>query len=184
MESAMLNANLWGKSVPRVEFAQIVSRIGVGVVIVAGGLSMLFTHPFPGAAAAQRGEPAITPPRYQVQAERFAHAKDVSEERADILDREAEALYHRSDEHADNAALSAAIERYRILLTLRPRDRVPLDWARTQTGLGNALTRLGARDRETALLEQAVAAFGAALEEGTRDRGASEILFPPAASPL
>ena len=51
------------------------------------------------------------------------------------------------------------------------RDRVPLDWAATQNNLGNALQTLGARESGTARLEQAVDAYGAALEEKcTRDR--------------
>ena len=41
---------------------------------------------------------------------------------------------------------------------------MPLDWARTQNNLGNALT-LGERESGTAHLEEAVAAFRAALEE-------------------
>ena len=38
-------------------------------------------------------------------------------------------------------------------------------------GLGNALETLGERESGTARLEEAVAAYGAALEERTRDRG-------------
>ena len=44
------------------------------------------------------------------------------------------------------------------------------DWARTQTNLGNALQKLSAREGGTARLEEAVAAYRAALEEMTRDR--------------
>ena len=57
----------------------------------------------------------------------------------------------------------AAIERYRILLTLRPRDRVPLDWAMTQNNLGNALQTLAARESGTARLEEAIVAWEACL---------------------
>ena len=49
------------------------------------------------------------------------------------------------------------------------RERVPLDWATTQNNLGNALSRLGARESGTARLEEAVAAYRAALEEWTRE---------------
>jgi Tetratricopeptide repeat len=49
------------------------------------------------------------------------------------------------------------------------RERVPLDWAKTQNNLGNALRTLGERER-TARLGEAVAAYRAALEEMTRDR--------------
>jgi tetratricopeptide (TPR) repeat protein len=52
----------------------------------------------------------------------------------------------------------------------RTRERVPLDWALTQTNLGNALQTLGERESGTARLEEAVAAFRGALEERTRER--------------
>ena len=47
---------------------------------------------------------------------------------------------------------------------------MPLDWAMTQKNLGNALETLGERESGTARLEEAVAAYRAALEERTRDR--------------
>ena len=50
------------------------------------------------------------------------------------------------------------------------RERVPLTWAMTQNNLGNALSRLGERESGTARLEEAVAAYRAALEEMTRER--------------
>ena len=50
------------------------------------------------------------------------------------------------------------------------RERVPLQWAMTQTNLGNALALLGMRLGESKWLKEAVAAYGAALEERTRDR--------------
>ena len=52
----------------------------------------------------------------------------------------------------------------------RTRERVPLDWAQTQSNLGNALRALGERESGTARLEEAVAAYRAALEERTRER--------------
>ena len=52
----------------------------------------------------------------------------------------------------------------------KTRERVPLDWATTQNNLGNALSRLGERESGTAQLEEAVAAYRAALEEKTRER--------------
>jgi len=54
----------------------------------------------------------------------------------------------------------------RAALEERTRDRVPLDWAETETNLGAALLRLGERESGTARLEEAVAAYRAALEEG------------------
>ena len=41
---------------------------------------------------------------------------------------------------------------------------MPLDWAMTQTNLGNALQTLGERESGTARLEAAVAAWNACLE--------------------
>ncbi len=46
----------------------------------------------------------------------------------------------------------------------------PLDWAATQNNLGLALWTLGERESGTARLEEAVAAYRAALEERTRER--------------
>jgi hypothetical protein len=47
---------------------------------------------------------------------------------------------------------------------------VPLHWAETQSNLGIALRLLGEREAGTARLEEAVAAFRAALEVRTRQR--------------
>jgi len=47
---------------------------------------------------------------------------------------------------------------------------VPLQWAGTQSNLGHALAALGERESGTARLEEAVAAYRAALEEYKRDR--------------
>jgi hypothetical protein len=50
------------------------------------------------------------------------------------------------------------------------RERVPLDWAKTQMNMGLALERLGERESGRAHLEQAVEAFRLALQENTRER--------------
>ena len=50
-----------------------------------------------------------------------------------------DALYRKGLEADDDVALAAAVERYRVLLTLQLREHVPLDWATTQDALGNAL---------------------------------------------
>jgi tetratricopeptide (TPR) repeat protein len=47
---------------------------------------------------------------------------------------------------------------------------VPFDWAMTQSNLGMALRSLGEREGDPARLEQAVAAYRAALQERTRER--------------
>jgi tetratricopeptide (TPR) repeat protein len=97
--------------------------------------------------------------------------------------RQASELYHYGNEFGDNHALVEAIDVYRRAMTLAPRRPRPLDWAMTQNNLGTALSRLGEREslgnalmtlgeREsgTARLEEAVAAYRAALEEWTRAR--------------
>ncbi|MBI2185519.1 MAG: tetratricopeptide repeat protein, partial [Acidobacteria bacterium] len=48
--------------------------------------------------------------------------------------------------------------------------RVALDWAMTQSNLGTALGTLGEREEGTARLEEAVAAYRAALDVRTRER--------------
>ncbi len=50
------------------------------------------------------------------------------------------------------------------------RERVPLDWARAQNNLGTALAALGEHEGGTARLEEAAAAYRAALQERTRER--------------
>ncbi len=66
--------------------------------------------------------------------------------------------------------LLEAIKDYRAALQERMRERVPLDWARTQNNLGNALKTFSSRESGTARLEDAVKAYRAALEERTQDR--------------
>jgi exonuclease VII small subunit len=66
--------------------------------------------------------------------------------------------------------LEEAVTVYRDALKERTRERVPLDWAKTQTNLGAALVNLGERASGTARLEEAVTAFRDALKEWTRER--------------
>ena len=66
--------------------------------------------------------------------------------------------------------MTEAVAAFRAALEERPRDRVPLDWARTQDNLGLALTDLGKREGGTAHLTEAIVAFRAAIEEWPRDR--------------
>jgi tetratricopeptide (TPR) repeat protein len=82
----------------------------------------------------------------------------------------AAALNDFGDHAGRNDALTTAIVIYRRALADASRERVPLDWAATQNDLGNALSMLGARERDTARLEEAVVAYRAALEERTRER--------------
>jgi tetratricopeptide (TPR) repeat protein len=73
-------------------------------------------------------------------------------------------------EQGDAHRLEAAVTAFRAALTAYIRERVPLDWARTQNSLGIALSRLGERESGTARLEEAVAAYRDALKEYTRER--------------
>ena len=57
--------------------------------------------------------------------------------------------------------LEEAVTAFREALKERTRERVPLDWAATQTNLGNALSALGERESGTARLEEAVARLSA-----------------------
>jgi tetratricopeptide (TPR) repeat protein len=59
---------------------------------------------------------------------------------------------------------------YREALKEWTRERVPLDWARTQMNLGVVLGTLGERETGTARLDEAVAAYREALKEWTRER--------------
>ena len=125
--------------------------------------------------SARRGEIAFTRLRYSEAAMHFANAAAVfpqgsadEDKRIGYLEREARALYQQGDEFGDNGALLSAVERYKRLVALT--QRVPLDWAMTQNNLGNALAALGERESGTARLEEAVAAYRAALKERTRER--------------
>jgi hypothetical protein len=114
--------------------------------------------------AVQRGDVALTRLRYPDAAQRFAEAaakapQGHEDERWKYRNAEAGALYRQGDEFGDNAAALSAIERYRHLAELRPRNAFPRDWAMTQIYLGDALEMLGERESGTARLEDAVAAF-------------------------
>ena len=126
-------------------------------------------------SSADRGAAARLRLAYREAAAHYAAAADIvpgSDPRArwGYLLEKASALGDQGREFGDNAALCDAIDVYRSALILAPRDRVPLDWAATQTNLGTALLTLGGRESGTARLEEAVSAFRAALEERTRER--------------
>jgi tetratricopeptide (TPR) repeat protein len=72
-------------------------------------------------------------------------------------------------ERGDHSALLRSITVYEAALLEFSRERAPIDWAMTQSNLGNALFAVGEREVGTARLEQAVAAHLAALQEMTRD---------------
>src|SRR5256884_1569915 len=126
---------------------------------------------------ARRGEIALARLRYTEAAKHFANAagvflpkSDYEDKRISYLQKEASALFQQGAEFGDNGALLSAIERYKRLVDLAPRERVPLEWARIQDRLGIALTIFGRRESGTAILEEAVVTFREALKERTRER--------------
>ncbi|MCH7635262.1 MAG: tetratricopeptide repeat protein, partial [Proteobacteria bacterium] len=68
------------------------------------------------------------------------------------------------EQSGDSAWLTRAENSFRTALGIFTRDQAPLQWAATQSNLGNALAALGEREEGTARLEEAVAACRAALE--------------------
>ena len=59
---------------------------------------------------------------------------------------------------------------FRAALDERTRERVPLEWAKTQNALGGALAELGMRKTGTDHFNEAMIAFDAALTERTLER--------------
>ncbi|MCW2282879.1 tetratricopeptide (TPR) repeat protein [Rhodoblastus acidophilus] len=80
------------------------------------------------------------------------------------------ALGALGERESGTARLEEAVAAFRAALEEWTRERVPLDWAATQTNLGTALSSLGGRESGTARLEKAVAAYRAALEAISRER--------------
>ena len=72
------------------------------------------------------------------------------------------------------ARLEEAVAACRVVLERGNRLRAPLEWARAQCDLGNALFALGAREADIAQLEEAVTAHRAALEEYSREQAPLE----------
>jgi tetratricopeptide (TPR) repeat protein len=127
--------------------------------------------------SARLGDIALTRLRYVEAAQHFASAAAAlpaegahHDKHIGYLQKEADALYRQGNEFGDNDALVITIARNRSLLKLGPRERAPLDWAMTQSELGNALASLGERESGTARLNEAVAAYREALKESTRER--------------
>jgi pantothenate kinase type III len=126
-------------------------------------------------ATAQRGQLAMARLAYLDAAVYFAEAADLlagslASQSLEYRQQQASALYQYGDEQGDNVVLEQAIETYKSLLQRCTRDLTPLDWARTQTNLGNTLRKLGERESGTDRLLEAVAAHRAALEEYRRER--------------
>ena len=86
----------------------------------------------------------------------------------------ADSLYTQGKEFGDNAALADAIQSYNAMLATVSREKEPLDWAKVENALGNALETLGERESESTRLEAAVAAYTKVLEVRTRDKAPLE----------
>ena len=74
------------------------------------------------------------------------------------------------EQAGDKASLSEAVKAYYAALEELTRERAPLQWAMTQTNLGNALIALGELEGGTARLEEAVKAYYAVLEIFKREQ--------------
>jgi tetratricopeptide (TPR) repeat protein len=106
--------------------------------------------------------------------ERLTSSNDFSrwsqDVRAAVWQSAADSYTVLGEQSGEGEWLHHAIVTYREVLDERTRERVPLDWAKTQANLGNALWTLGERESGTTRLDEAVAAYRAALEERTRER--------------
>ena len=128
------------------------------------------------ATRAERGQISLTSLNYLDAAQHFRFAADLVPQesaifRKNYLDRYANALYLHGYEKGDNTVLLQTIDVYRMLLNDKDRDHMPsLDWAEIQNNLGNALWKLGEHENGAERLEEAVAAYRAALEERIRER--------------
>jgi tetratricopeptide (TPR) repeat protein len=101
---------------------------------------------------------------------RLLHAASTDDERGAVYNNLGIALYTLGERESGTARLDEAVAAYAQALKEYTRERVPLDWARTQMNLGAALQKLGERESGTARLDEAVAAFREALKERTRER--------------
>jgi len=105
--------------------------------------------------------------KYEASASLVQFDRDAA---AAYLEQQATSLYAQGNELGDNSALQRAIVVDRNLLRMRTRQLVPLDWAKTQNSLGNALVRLGERESGAEHLQQGVNAYQQALLEYRRNR--------------
>jgi tetratricopeptide (TPR) repeat protein len=125
--------------------------------------------------SAKRGDLAMLRLRYREAAKYFAEAaaflargKNHEDRRIGYLDKEEKALFRQGTDFGETDAVRSAVERCRVLIELKPRERVPVKWARAQRRLGVVLTNLGEREKGTARFEEALTAFAHAQEELTR----------------
>jgi len=90
--------------------------------------------------------------------------------RGSIFNAHAMTALRLGEQLGDNRYLAEAITSYRAALAEWTRERVPYNWAMTQSNLGIALALLDERERKTARLEEAVIAYQEALKEWTPEQ--------------
>jgi tetratricopeptide (TPR) repeat protein len=90
--------------------------------------------------------------------------------RAIVWNAYAEGAVRLGEETGDNGYLSTGIAYFNKALTVWTEESAPQEWARTQNNLGNALAVLGAREKGTAKLQEAVRAFRQTLRQWPRER--------------
>ena len=103
-------------------------------------------------------------------AQRIHGIASAADEHGTALNDLGTALQTLGERESGTDKLQDAVTAYRDALKEYTRNRVPLDWARTQMNLGNALKTLGERESGTDKLQDAVTAYRDALKEYTRDR--------------
>src|SRR5215467_10755717 len=77
------------------------------------------------------------------------------------------ALWRLGERESGTQRLEEAVAAFRAALEDGTRERVPVDWAKVNWGLGDALLVLGERESGTEKIERAIKAYRAALEELT-----------------
>jgi tetratricopeptide (TPR) repeat protein len=88
----------------------------------------------------------------------------------DALHSQGDAMWTLGYRNKDTQMLKGAEQAYRSALQERTRERVPMDWAVTQSNLGNVLSALGQQQGDAGLLQQSVDAYRSALQERARER--------------
>lgn len=107
-----------------------------------------------------------------------SEANSLAMDSADIaVDGSAEqglALYRQGKETGDSAVLRQAVAALRQQLDVLPRQQMPMEWAKNQNDLGNALRTLGEVELNVEHLQAAIRSYRAALQEFTRERYPSQ----------
>ena len=140
---------------------QVLGWLGGGLVVLATGLWVAVVYFFPPQKSSEPQSSEPMPPTVQADCGGVAIGGNVS--RSTITGGAA-----TSSDCAPK--LEEAVVAFREALKERSRERVPLEWARVQSNLGDALAHLGERESGTTKLEEAVIAYREALIERTRER--------------